>query len=378
MRTRYRPFPPARFNSKMMLLYAVVVLLVIVVDVFGRVVVVPTTTPAAVPPVPSRDAGGKHVHKPPQEAADEHSKDVWSDVVVPSYADPHALSETSLPIEVATDTWLGTGFFHGLIASFSIIIFTELGDKTFFIAAIMSMTNSRIRVFAGAISALIIMTVLSSLLGFAATVIPHEVTHYAAAALFAVFGFKMLYDAWKMKPEESQEEYNETVIELRERQAEIQRTFGSSHALSAAAQGGASAVPTSPPAEDAPSTSCAETRVAIAQPSTADAPAGALPWKLRVLRLCTSLCSLVFLEALTLTFLAEWGDRSQISTIVLAARGENFWGVNLGACVGHSLCTGLACIGGSLIAKKISPKQVMIAGGLLFLAFAVYGFVAGP
>lgn len=28
----------------------------------------------------------------------------------------------------------------------------------------------------------------------------------------------------------------------------------------------------------------------------------------------------VFLEALTLTFLAEWGDRSQIATIILGAR----------------------------------------------------------
>lgn len=32
--------------------------------------------------------------------------------------------------------------------------------------------------------------------------------------------------------------------------------------------------------------------------------------------------STIFLQAFTLTFLAEWGDRSQIATIILAARAE--------------------------------------------------------
>ena len=31
----------------------------------------------------------------------------------------------------------------------------------------------------------------------------------------------------------------------------------------------------------------------------------------------------IFLQAFTLTFLAEWGDRSQITTIILAAREVN-------------------------------------------------------
>lgn len=33
----------------------------------------------------------------------------------------------------------GMGFIHAFIASFSVIIVSEIGDKTFFIAAIMSM-----------------------------------------------------------------------------------------------------------------------------------------------------------------------------------------------------------------------------------------------
>ena len=38
---------------------------------------------------------------------------------------------------------------------------SELGDKTFFIAAILAMRHSRMLVFAGAIAALGLMTVLS-------------------------------------------------------------------------------------------------------------------------------------------------------------------------------------------------------------------------
>ena len=52
-------------------------------------------------------------------------------------------------------------FLHGFIASLSMIIVSELGDKTFFIAAIMAMRHSRIVVLSGALGALIAMTILS-------------------------------------------------------------------------------------------------------------------------------------------------------------------------------------------------------------------------
>lgn len=53
------------------------------------------------------------------------------------------------------------GFIHAFIASLSVIIVSELGDKTFFIAAIMAMRHSRVTVLAGALGALALMTVLS-------------------------------------------------------------------------------------------------------------------------------------------------------------------------------------------------------------------------
>ena len=55
------------------------------------------------------------------------------------------------------------GFTHAFIASFSVIVVSELGDKTFFIAAIMAMRHPRVIVFTGAILALVIMTIISGI-----------------------------------------------------------------------------------------------------------------------------------------------------------------------------------------------------------------------
>lgn len=85
-------------------------------------------------------------------------------------------------------------FLHGFFASVYIIIISELGDKTFFIAAILSVDHSRLLVYGGAMFALVTMTVLSALLGFATEVLPRVYTYYASGFLFVLFGFKMLKD----------------------------------------------------------------------------------------------------------------------------------------------------------------------------------------
>lgn len=85
----------------------------------------------------------------------------------------------------------------------------------------------------------------------------------------------------------------------------------------------------------------------------------------------------IFMQAFTMTFVAEWGDRSQITTIVLAA-SENLWGVIAGGVLGHSICTGLAVIGGRLIASKISVRTVTIIGGIVFIAFAITSSIWDP
>lgn len=71
------------------------------------------------------------------------------------------------------------------------------------------------------------------------------------------------------------------------------------------------------------------------------------------------------------------GDRSQIATIAMAA-SKNPFGVVLGGLIGHAFCTGLAVIGGRMLAANISERTVAIIGGVLFLFFGITSLLFGP
>ena len=110
------------------------------------------------------------------------------------------------------------GFLHGFVEALSVILVSELGDKTFFIAAILAMTNNKITVFLSAISALATMTVLSALLGFVVTTfVPTIYTYYTCTAIMFIFGLKMLWDGFRMKSNEAEEIQNEVAMEITNR-----------------------------------------------------------------------------------------------------------------------------------------------------------------
>ena len=59
------------------------------------------------------------------------------------------------------------------------------------------MRYNKVIVFAGAYSALVIMTGLSCALGQVVGLIPQNITHYIAASLFAIFALQMIYEGKK-------------------------------------------------------------------------------------------------------------------------------------------------------------------------------------
>ena len=100
------------------------------------------------------------------------------------------------------------------------IIFSEIGDKTFLVAALMAMRHPRLLVFSAAFSALVVMTVLSAVMGHAVPALLSErFTHFAAAALFLVFGVKLIREGLAMSPDDGVgEEMAEVEQELEEKE----------------------------------------------------------------------------------------------------------------------------------------------------------------
>ena len=188
---------------------------------------------------------------------------------------------------------------------------SEIGDKTFFIAAILAMRHSRRVVFAGASAALAIMTVLSVAMGQVATLLPKHYVAWAEILLFLGFGLKLLYEASQISPK-------------------VTATEG-----------------------------CQEAEEAIAQLET--------PSKRRTQWS-------VLAQAFGMTFLAEWGDRTQFTTIALAA-ANNPVGVILGAVLGHVFCAAIAVQCGRYICGKLSERALLGIGGALFVLFAGVGLV---
>jgi len=263
-------------------------------------------------------------------------------------------------------------FLKALFSSVSAILATEIGDKTFFIAAVLSMRNDRAAVFGGAILALIVMTILSTMMGLVLpSLLPRKYTHLFGGALFLYFGVKLLFDSRSMEAGAVSEELEEVEEELAERNKLAQKKSGMKRRgknENAGSNDTDEDDVESGDAEEVTDSNCApkQRRGAGKQrpPSSGGGLAAAGGYS-------GSTWESVFVQSLTMTFVAEWGDRSQIATIALAAAKDPL-GVTIGGCIGHSMCTGMAVLGGRMLASRISEKTVAFYGGLVFLVFGFH------
>jgi Ca2+/H+ antiporter, TMEM165/GDT1 family len=193
-------------------------------------------------------------------------------------------------------------------AGLTLITAAELGDKTFFISLCLAMRYPRRWVFIGSMAALIAMTLISVLMGQVLSLLPAQITRMSVISLFIFFGIKLLWDAYKMSPAQG------IACESEAEQAAI-ATVNDVNLNQAGVFG-------------------------------------------------------ILSKTAVMTFLAEWGDRTQIATASLAAK-YNVFGVTAGAVMGHAICALIAVIGGKFIAGRLSERLVTAIGGGLFLIFAI-------
>lgn len=235
--------------------------------------------------------------------------------------------------------------YNSFLMSISMIIVSEIGDKTFLIAALMAMRNSRFVVFSAAFSSLAIMTVLSGIVGHALpALISQRITQFLASVLFIVFGIKLLREGLSMSKD----------LGVDEELAEVEEEIASNHL------------------------NVEMDNVEGGRPSNNFAPKNTnklwyVEFGNQIQNLASLMLSPVWIQVFVMTFLGEWGDRSQIATIAMAA-GSDYWNVILGAIIGHGVCTAAACIGGKLLATRISMRNVTLGGAIAFFIFAVLYF----
>ncbi|XP_022655146.1 uncharacterized protein LOC111263191 isoform X2 [Varroa jacobsoni] len=79
-------------------------------------------------------------------------------------------------------------------SSLVMTVLSELGDKTFFITAILAARHSRCVIYWGAMAALALMTLTATGLGYAIQFVPTYIVHYSSICLFILFGLHMLYE----------------------------------------------------------------------------------------------------------------------------------------------------------------------------------------
>lgn len=217
---------------------------------------------------------------------------------------------------------------NAIVQAFLLTFVSEIGDKTFFIAAILAAGGSgenasgqdtRLLTFFGAIAALAVMTLLAVGLGQIFHAVPDvagglPLDDYASILVFGFFGVKLLLDATQMEDDASlldeKEEAEEAIME----------------GLPAWMSGGVASLVVPP----------------------------------------------LVIRAFVLVFAAEIGDRSFISAAALSAQSgpEGAAAVFVGGITAHGIATLSAVLLGDLISNFITEKQLTFIGGSLFLTFA--------
>lgn len=269
--------------------------------------------------------------------------------------------------------------------SLAMTLVSELGDETFIIAALLAMRQSKWEVLAGALGAMYMMTILSATLGWMVPkLLTPEASQKIATVLFFAFSAKLLWLA-----NETTDDFDAEVEEIKE-QLRLSLRRGSQKRKSKRRDSGHD-VSERQQDEKVKADLARNLDEPEAEPSTEPSnhhkennshkrrsrrkSSRKMTELDQIKHELTKLLGPVAVEAFVLCFLAEWGDRSQIATITLAA-DQKPAGVVLGGVLGHTICSTLAVFGGEIIGRQFSQRTLLFAGSAIFFSFGAFNLLS--
>ena len=206
-------------------------------------------------------------------------------------------------------------FYPSLVQSFLVIFLSEIADRTFILVLIYSLKMHWIPLILTSLFAMYFMNLLAIVAGYTVILlIPRSLIDWIGFATFLAFGIFCVYEGVNMESKSVQEEYEE----------EIQRTESNYNSL------------------------VNEEDRKTNKEST---------WKLAI-ELFTFLC------------LSEFGDKSEITTVTIAAV-YNIYAVLIGTMLAYFCDIAIAAFLGHWVGKYLTEKMMSIIGGVLFIGFAI-------
>ena len=238
------------------------------------------------------------------------------------------------------------GFLDGFISGFSIVFFAEVGDRTFILIMIFSISNNYFKTFLISNLVLLSWNLLSILIGLNMQYyINRSFVEWFGIALFAIFGVLMIHDGFKMESKLVEEEFMEEEENLRKK-AEIK--YISNDNIDNDEERNVKYLKNDNDLKEN----------LIKKNKDKDN-------KNNNKNLFDSIWAFGFA-----LLMAEFGDKSQIAAIIIGAT-LNLYGVILGTSLAHLICSVIAIVFGRIFSHYITNRQITMIGGIIFLLFSL-------
>jgi putative Ca2+/H+ antiporter (TMEM165/GDT1 family) len=256
-------------------------------------------------------------------------------------------------------------FWQSFTAGLTIVLLSGIGDKTFFLCMIYATSNPIVKSFVVSGAIMLCINIINLAIGWALPFIMYkDVIDWIAIVLFTFFGVTLLIEGLRTESKPIEEELESVKNSVIHSHSQRSLVVASKSAFSP---------------RDSVDINNNNNMVVAPSPVNnpnilPNLPNDNNPQEHLLPKDSPDNVGLAtfdsFWQFAASLFLAECGDKSQIATIVVSAM-HNFYGVMLGTSTAQLISIILSIFAGNILAKKLTNKELSIAGGIMFMAFAV-------